>query len=136
MSWRPDERKRNQCRHTGLCQSNSRCDSQFADLTSGAPLPDVATARRTPSADLMNRMVCCMEDTALRWRQGPGAAATKNTTPTRSDGAQCRRDGQSCSPDCGQQAADQADRAGPDDAGGDERRTDAQLEDQVTGRVA
>ena len=51
--------KRNQCRHTGLCQSNSRCDNQFADFTSGGPAPDVATARRTPS-DLMKRMVCCM----------------------------------------------------------------------------
>ena len=68
ISWRPAERKRNQCRHTGLCQSNSRCDSQFADLTSGAPLPEVATARRTPSADLMNRIVCCIEDTGMRWR--------------------------------------------------------------------
>ena len=56
-----DDRKRNQCRHTGLCQSNSRCDSQFADFTSGAPLPEVATARRTLSADLMKRIVCCME---------------------------------------------------------------------------
>ena len=43
----------------------------------------------------------------MRWRQGPGATAAKNTTPKRSDGAQSRRDGESCSPDCGQQAADQ-----------------------------
>src|SRR6185436_16238303 len=132
ISWRPAERKRNQWRHTGLCQSNSRCDSQFADLTSGAPLPEVATARRTPSTDLMNRIVCCIGDTALRWR-GSGAAAAKNTTPTGSDGAQCCRDRQSCSPHCREQAADQADRAGPDDAGGDERRADAQLEDQMAG---
>src|SRR5688572_1076226 len=129
ISWRPTERKRNQCRHTGLCQSNSRCDSQFADLTRGAPLPELATARRTPSADLMNRIVCCIEDTGMRWR-GLRAGA-KNTTPTRSDGAQCSRDWQSGSPHCGEQAADEPDRDGPKDAGGDERRADAQLEDQV-----
>lgn len=35
--------------------------SQFADFTSGAPEPDVATASLAPSANVMNRIVCCIE---------------------------------------------------------------------------
>jgi hypothetical protein len=47
-------------RQTEPCQSYSRWLSQLDVLTSGGPLPAVAYARRTPSADLQKRIRCCI----------------------------------------------------------------------------
>jgi hypothetical protein len=54
---RPVEKNSNQCRQTGLCQSNSRCDNQFGAFTTGSPAPDSAYAMRTPSGLFVKRIV-------------------------------------------------------------------------------
>src|SRR4051812_16195177 len=51
-------KRRNRGSQTGLCQSRWTCVSHVPDLTNGNPLPQVATARFTPSPDRQNLTSC------------------------------------------------------------------------------
>jgi hypothetical protein len=57
---------------TGLARSNSRWLSQFAALTMGGPLPQVAYAMRAPSCAVHSR-ICCLHFGAVADMSLPAA---------------------------------------------------------------